>query len=399
MSHLRARRTKDQEWLYDLLIRASGPDFYWPMTERALSTVGMDGAVDIRSVRSSIKKFADITREMKRIGEKREAMAKNAEADGHLVTAGQNYFAAAAYYTFAQGTIHEDDSPVNLELSARKNACYGKFTRYAGHRVEKVEIPFEQSSLPGYLHYPSGLSGRVPCVVFIGGMDNFTELLVTNPSDKFLERGMAVLTFDGPGQNEARITRKICCTEDNFIKAGKGAMEYLLSCKDIDPDRIGIYGTSMGSFWITQIVAYDHRFKAAACAFVCHEPGMRTIFNHAVPIFRERYMWMAGYDDEDEFEDFAKKLTLEGLGGKIRCPFLIQAGEDDELSPIQHSHNLYDEIKTPKTIVVYKGEAHGVSDAMGVRAYTADWIKDRFDGKPLESRRIFFDCKTGQEVK
>src|SRR3990172_8186271 len=105
---------------------------------------------------------------------------------------------------------------------------------------------------------------------------------------------------------------------------------------------------------------------------------MRIIFDHAVPIFRERYMWMAGYDDEEKFNAFAKKLTLEGLGGKIQCPFLIQAGEDDELSPIQNSYNLYDAIKTPKTMLVYKGEAHGVSDGMGVRTYTADWLKDRF---------------------
>ena len=68
----------------------------------------------------------------------------------------------------------------------------------------------------------------MPCVVFLGGMDNFKEMLVTSPSDKLLERGMAVLAFDGPGQNEARISRNIHCTESNFIAAGKSAMDFLL---------------------------------------------------------------------------------------------------------------------------------------------------------------------------
>jgi dipeptidyl aminopeptidase/acylaminoacyl peptidase len=398
-SNARARRMRDEQWLYDRLIRSGGPDFYWPMTEETHCTVGMDGSGDIKAVRASIKKVVEITREMTRIGDKREAMARAAAAEGHLVTARQNYFTAAAYYTMAQGPIHDDGNAVNLALSAKKNACYDKFIQYAGHRIEKVEVPFEATSLPGYLHFPPGTSGRVPCVVFLGGMDNFKEMLVTSPSDKFLERGIAVLTFDGPGQNEARISRNIVCTEDNFVSAGKSAMDLLLARNDIDPDRIGITGISMGSFWLTQIVAHDHRYKAAAGFYICHEPGQATLLNVAIPVFKDRYMWMAGYHDEDAFDEFAKKLTLEGLGAKIACPYLSVAGEDDDLSPIEHTYKLHEEIKSPNTLIVYRGELHGVTDNMDVRAFIADWMKDRFAGKPLTSRRIYKDCRTGQEIK
>ena len=398
-SNARARRMRDEQWLYDRLIRSGGPDFYWPMTEETHCTVGMDGSGDIKAVRASIKKVVEITREMTRIGDKREAMARAAAAEGHLITARQNYFTAAAYYTMAQGPIHEDGNAVNLALSAKKNACYDKFIQYAGHRIEKVEVPFEATSLPGYLHFPPGTSGRVPCVVVLGGMDNFKEMLVTSPSDKFLERGIAVLTFDGPGQNEARISRNIVCTEDNFISAGKSAMDLLLARSDIDPDRIGITGISMGSFWLTQTVVHDHRYKAAAGFYICHEPGQATLLNVAIPVFKDRYMWMAGYHDEDAFDEFAKKLTLEGLGAKITCPYLSVAGEDDDLSPIEHTYKLHDEIKSPNTLVVYRGELHGVTDNMDVRAFIADWMKDRFAGKPQTSRRIYKDCRTGQEIK
>jgi dipeptidyl aminopeptidase/acylaminoacyl peptidase len=397
-SHARARRMRDEQWMFDRLIRANGPDFYWPMTEETLCTVGMDGSGDIRAVRASVKKFVEITREMTRIAGKREAMARAAEAEGHLVTARQNYFTAAAYYTMAQGPIHEDDNATNLALSAKKNACYEKFIQHAGHRVEKVEIPFESTSLPGYLHFPPNAPEQVPCVVFLGGMDNFKEMLVTSPSDKMLERGMAVLAFDGPGQNEARISRNICCTEDNFIAAGKSAMDVLLARRDIDHERIGITGISMGSFWLTQIVAHDHRYKAAAGFYICHEPGNHTLLNNAIPMFKDRYMWMAGYHDEDAFDAFARKLTLEGLGAKIACPYLSVAGEDDDLSPIEHTYRLHDTIRSPNTLVVYRGELHGVTDNMDVRAFIADWMRDRLDGKPLTTRRIYRDCRTGQEV-
>jgi pimeloyl-ACP methyl ester carboxylesterase len=145
-------------------------------------------------------------------------------------------------------------------------------------------------------------------------------------------------------------------------------------------------------------VAHDARYAAAAGFYVCHENGMDTIFNRANPMFKDRYMWMAGYDDEDKFDAFAKKLTLAGLGARIRCPYLIVAGEDEDLSPIAHTYKLYDEIAGPKTLVVYKGERHGVSDNLDVRAFIADWMRDRFAGKPLQSRRIRKDCRTGREI-
>jgi dienelactone hydrolase len=392
------QRMREQEWLYDRLIRSGGPDFYWPMTEECLSAVGMDGSGDIRAVRSSIRRFVDITREMRRIGQKREAMAREAEAAGHRITAGQNYFTAACYYTMAQGPIHADDDPVNKALSERKNTCFAKFIEHARRPIIAVEIPFENTSLPGYLHLPPGATGPVPCVVFLGGMDNFKELLVTEPSDKFLERGIAVLAFDGPGQNEARINRGITCTESNFVTAGRAAMDFLLTRAEIDHAKIGITGISMGSFWLTQIVAADDRYAAAAGFYVCHENGMDTIFNRAIPVFRDRYMWMAGITDDAAFDAFAKRLTLEGLGAKIRCPYLIVAGEDDDLSPIEHTWKLYDEIAAPKTLMVYRGEVHGVSDNLDVRAHIADWMLDRFEGRPLESRAMILDCRSGREL-
>ena len=74
------------------------------------------------------------------------------------------------------------------------------------------------------------------------------------------------------------------------------------------------------------------------------------------------------------------------------------AGGDDELSPIEYSYDLYDEIKAPKKIVVYEGEHHGVSHDYDVRAMIADWLRDRLDGKPMESERIYIDL-TGKEIK
>jgi hypothetical protein len=55
---------------------------------------------------------------------------------------------------------------------------------------------------------------------------------------------MGVLAIDGPGQNEALISRGIRVTESNFIDAGRAAMDYLISRPEIDAARIGIAGIS-----------------------------------------------------------------------------------------------------------------------------------------------------------
>ncbi len=49
-------------------------------------------------------------------------------------------------------------------------------------------------------------------------------------------------------------------------------------------------------------------------------------------------------------------------------------------------------------MVVHRGEARGVTDNLDARALIADWMRDRFDDKPLASRRVLMDCRTGLEI-
>src|SRR4029450_2873536 len=85
----------------------------------------------------------------------------------------------------------------------RKRACYDKFIQYAGRPVERVELPYQGKSIAALLHLPPNRKSgeRVPCVLYIPGMDGVKE---DNPmhNDPLLERGIAVLAIDGPGQGE-----------------------------------------------------------------------------------------------------------------------------------------------------------------------------------------------------
>jgi dipeptidyl aminopeptidase/acylaminoacyl peptidase len=390
------RRMREQRWLIDQSIAAVGVDFSWSISKITLGSTCPEMHPHLMMAINRIKKLADVSREFAGVGARSEAEARKAEIQGHLVTAGEYYYSAANLYAAAQWPIWEDDNETLLELSRKKNTCYEKYIEYATHKIEKVEIPFEGSSLPGYLHLPLERSEKVPCVLSTDGMDGWKEMLVSLHGDKYLERGMAVLVLDGPGQAESSI-RKIKCTANNYPKGGKAAIDFLVEHPEIDPEKIVADGISMGSFWIPQVLAYDERLKCAAVALVCQEPGMRTIFEEASPTFKARFMWMAGYKNEQEFDKFAQTLSLRGVGAKIKSPILIMAGEDDELSPIEYTYEFFEEINAPKTLVVFQGLGHGIPRPI-CKTRFADWITDRLKEVPMESEIIYVDV-TGRETK
>src|SRR4029079_6069260 len=133
--------------------------------------------------------------------------------------------------------------------------------------------------------------------------------------------------------------------------AGPAAMTWLRARPEIDPERIGIAGQSFGSFFATIACASEPRFKACAVAATCLEPGFHTIFEEASPTFKQRFMYMSGYCDEDAFDRFVKTLTWEGHVANVRVPYLCVTGEMDELSPLEHTERFMAALSCPKRLV------------------------------------------------
>lgn len=206
---------------------------------------------------------------------------------------------------------------------------------------------------------------------------------------------MAVLRLDGPGQGESNM-RKIRVTERNYEEAGRSAVDYLWSRKEIDQNRIALQGVSMGTYWGFRVAAAESRFKAIALSLPCLEPGLDSLLNAASPTFKLNYMYMAGYDDEDAFDEFARKLDVRGLEPKIKAPFLLVTGEDDELCPIEYTSEVISKVPHPKKLVIYEGEKHSIRNPFA-RDLAADWIKDRLDGKPMKSEKVYVEV-SGREV-
>lgn len=400
------RRWTEQRWLLDNIIRSVGVDWDQPRTVTYNAPCGAEANADFAGIRERVKKYADISPVFESAARRRESKARAAEDAGERVTARNNYFYAAIHYAASQWP-HDENSDKNIALNASKRECYSRYASLADHHVEAAWIPFQGKALPGWLHLPPGYhnaSGeKLPAIWWIPGMDGFKEASVALYGDRWLSRGIAVLTLEGPGQYESAVNG-IHVSVPNWAQAGKAVMDWMAARPELDAQRIAVGGSSFGSFFGTLVAAHEPRFRACAVTSTCLEPTCHTLFEEASPTFKRRFMYMSNYTDEQKFNDFCKTLTWEGHAERIRAPYLCVAGEADELSPLEHTERLLQTLKCPRQLVVYQDSRHSVGNVpsahLGPHPQTlvADWMAARLNAQPFASERWFVES-SGHVVK
>ena len=390
------RRFSEQRWLLDNIIRANGIDWDQGRARIYLSApCGMEANADFAGIRQRVQKMADIGPAFEAVARRREAKAKAAEEAGSRVTARDNYFMAAIHWGAAQWPYDENDEAnvacTTTSASATRNTLRSPtiMSRRCGFRSRAAPFP------RGSTCRRAIRGGRIPAVIAVPGMDNFKEAQVALYGDRFLNRGIAVLAIDGPGQYEAPMLG-VYFSIAELGDAGKPIVDWLVARPEVDPDKIVCTGISFGTLFGTILTAHEPRVRACAVQGVCHEPGCHTIFQEASPTFKKRFMYMSGIVDEDEFDRFRQSITWEGHADRISVPYLCLAGEDDELSPVEHSVRLVQALKGPKRLVDLSGlRKHSVGSAPGANlgphpaTLIADWLADRIAGKPFASERWY----------
>ena len=390
------RRWTEQRWVLDNVVRAVGIDWDQPRSFYLNAACGIEAAADFAAIRERVKKYADIEPAFAGVAQRREAKARAAEADGALVTARDNHFMAAIHWGTAQWSRHENDA-TNLAYNARKRECYASYARLADHRIEPVFIPLKGKSLPGWFHLPPRYQGgRIPAVISFPGMDTYKEVFVALNGDRWLSRGIAVLALDGPGQAECRVLG-LTVSMENWQAVGKAAVDWLVARPEIDPARIGAFGNSFGSFFVTIVAANEPRICACVANANNLEPGFHAIFEEASPSYKTRFMYMAGFAEEAAFDAFRRTLTWEGQVENIRVPYMVVAGEADELSPLVHTERMLACMTAPRRFVVYQDARHAIGACPSVNlgphppTLVADWMVERFAGRPMASERWYVD--------
>jgi pimeloyl-ACP methyl ester carboxylesterase len=367
---MKLERDRDnQQWLLDWMVKTTG---------RVINF-----AYDQRVVPPEVKSYRMIPRVMERVARHQETIARAAEAAGHGQTARELYWNAVEHYREAQHAIFEDDNQEKIYLHGKMLECFEGIMRHADHPIERVEIPFEGSHIQGVFHMLPGRK-KAPVALFCPGMDMTKEAILNPYHHPFVERGLACLHIDGPGQGTSNI-RKIRVTADNYERAGIAAIDFLSRRPEVDKDKIVVSGFSFGSFWGMRIAALDPRVKAVATAAACYGPKA-AIFEQASPRFKQVFMYMAGIHDEAQFDQLAAQMTLDEAAPRVRCPSLQVVGEYDPLAPLEDVLAVYKLVPPPKEVWVCENDFHvprgtsnfGMADFYG---FLANWLNDALAGK------------------
>ena len=177
--------------------------------------------------------------------------------------------------------------PTKTPLNARVTGTIKK----KGYRVEK--IVYESMAgmyVTGCLFIPDGIKGKVPAILNLIGheQESFRAELDQVINLNLVKKGMVVFTIDPPGQGEhvqyfdpsiklSSIGYSVIehCYFGNqcflsgasaakyFIWDGIRAIDYLVSRKEVDSNRIGVTGFSGGGTVTSYLGAFDDRVKVA----------------------------------------------------------------------------------------------------------------------------------------
>lgn len=327
-------------------------------------------------------------REWLKIGDVNRRRAEEAEAAGHILTAKANWMRACNYYRTAEYFLDHDD-PRRLETFDKVEACGHRWLGLMTPKGEVVQIPYGGKGEFLYAYFlPAPVEGPAPAMIAFGGLDEFKDEDIQHAGHA-LGRGISLLLIDLPGQGGTLRRNKLTARFDPEVPVA-GCVDYLESRADVDSDRIGIYGASLGGYYAPRAASFEHRLKCCVvdgAQFNVHKAADRLEgMGDTIQYMHAR--WVFGGNDMAELREITKPFDLAGVARGIRCPTIVVHGNED-IWGVQMARDLIAEIRAGGADVTEKwftpeetGAQHCQVDnpTLGMELIW-DWVGDRLRAK------------------
>lgn len=295
-----------------------------------------------------------------------EDLGIEALEQGRLRSAGAHMSTAAVVYHFAKFVYVRDTDQMRTAHQAAVS-CLNTALPHLDPPGERVEIPFDGTTLVGVLRKPAN-EGPHPAVICVPGLDSTKEEFRAT-EQLFLERGLATFSVDGPGQGEAEYELPI---RADWEVPGRAFVDALTVRDDIDADRIGVWGVSLGGYYAPRFASGDERIKA--CVSLCGPYTFGENWDILPALTRETFTVRSRSKDEQEARELALTLTMADRTSALRCPTLVVAGKKDRLIPWQQAERLHREVEGSDFLLLPDGN-HGCANVLAAHRYrTADWM-------------------------
>ena len=269
-------------------------------------------------------------REWMHVALRNDARGDTALAAGHVRTAMNCWLRAADNFRSAEFWLAADD-PRRLPTFTRCEAASHKWLRHLDPPGEVVEIPYEDGkTLPAYfIKSPCG-GAKQPVLISVGGLDSFKDELWFMTGRGAVQRGIAVLLVDGPGQGGALRRQNIVSRYDYEVPIGR-CIDWLEQRRDVDPKRIAVSGSSMGGYYAARAGAREHRLAACISHGAIWDIAQRFADRGESHALAGHMKWVIGANSMAEAVRIAAPFKLEGVLDDMRCPYLVLHGGHDVL--------------------------------------------------------------------
>lgn len=337
--------------------------------------------------------------------------ARDLAAKRQTVLAGEAYLGAA--YAYRSALQYTDPYAKDFELGVRDmEKAFQCGVDCLGVPLRAIEIPFENTTLPGYFLEQDNRPR--PLVVMIGGGDSFREDLFYFAGYPGWKRGYNVIMVDLPGQGSAP-NRGLTFRVDMYAPI-RTVLDWVDANAARKPEQIALYGVSGGGYFTAQAAANDARVNAWVASTPIYDipkifkselgaalktPGwvlntfMRIAgtLNTSAEINLHKYAWQFGTAD---FKTAVERTMVQAQAvdySRITCPslFLVSDAEGEEMR--RQAQEIYDDFcKRNANVTLHRFNAQGVdghcqlSNLRVAHAIVFDWLDDLFGNDPGDVR-------------
>jgi 2,6-dihydroxypseudooxynicotine hydrolase len=296
-------------------------------------------------------------------------LARAALERGRRQSAGEAFARAAVTYHFSKFVWVLDPERNRRNTEAAVSAMY------AAHAIldpgaERIEAPLDGSVVAANLRRPPG-PDPAPLVVLIPGLDSTKEEFFLWES-VFLTRGMATLSLDGPGQGETGFHLDI---RPDYEVAVAAALDAVAARADLDGDRIGAVGVSLGGHYVVRAAAFEPRIRALA--------GISGPFDFSAnwesmpELTRQTIRHHTGATDAADARSRAGELNLEDVARRVEQPCLVVTGKRDRVIPWEETKRIADAAPNSEWVLYEEGTHVCNNIPFLYRPLVSDWMRER----------------------
>jgi 2,6-dihydroxypseudooxynicotine hydrolase len=326
---------------------------------------GVD-AEDLERVLGCVTSLESWVDEWENLGITHEQAGYAAIEQGQPAVAAKHFLAGAAAYNFAQYVIFLDIR----RKRALHEACVRSYEMGAplfSPPAVPFDFMFRRKPVRGYLRLPPGIRPAPVAVLFNG--TNAVKEEMHWWSDVMLERGIATITFDGPGLGQT-FYRLSMVGEPRPL--GVAILNQIETHPELDPRSVAFLGMSLGGYLAIRMAAHDPRIKAVAAV---SPPYSADIYWNVTLSGLRRELAGLYNIDESEMAKVIDRITLAEALPLLSCPLMVSGGGHDHITPGTEAWRIFEDARCERELVFYPKGAHDCFNVLeDLKPRMASWI-------------------------